>query len=100
MDQAEHGEDPEHLQQLAPIDHVFALGDCCARMDLALPALAQVRRLPFSLLGAGTRPHQVLRSVMIQGEGALNLSLHARACCVVRCIGAAGMDEVVSAPQG
>lgn len=42
MDQAEHGEDPEHLQQLAPIDHVFALGDCCARMDLALPALAQV----------------------------------------------------------
>jgi pyruvate/2-oxoglutarate dehydrogenase complex dihydrolipoamide dehydrogenase (E3) component len=45
VDQAEHGEDPEHLQQLAPIDHVFALGDCCARMDLALPALAQVRRV-------------------------------------------------------
>ena len=42
MDQAEHGEGLEHLQQLAPIDHVFALGDCCARMDLALPALAQV----------------------------------------------------------
>jgi NADH:ubiquinone reductase (non-electrogenic) len=42
VDQAEHGEDPEHLQRLAPIDHVFALGDCCARMDLALPALAQV----------------------------------------------------------
>jgi hypothetical protein len=53
VDQAEHGEDPEHVQRLAPIDHVFALGDCCARMDLALPALAQVRGVPPSLLGRG-----------------------------------------------
>ena len=44
VDQAEHGDDAEVLQHLAPIDHVFALGDCCARMDLALPALAQVCR--------------------------------------------------------
>jgi hypothetical protein len=46
VDQAEHGEDPEALEHLAPIDTVFALGDCCARMDLALPALAQARRAP------------------------------------------------------
>lgn len=45
MLQEEHGEDAEHTQELAPMDAVYAMGDCCARMDLALPALAQVSSL-------------------------------------------------------
>ena len=35
-------EQPADPQQLEAAHDVYALGDCCARMDLALPALAQV----------------------------------------------------------
>ncbi len=47
MMQEEAGKDKEHTQELAPMHDVYALGDCCARMDLALPALAQVQYIPF-----------------------------------------------------
>lgn len=47
MMQEEAGKDKEHTLELAPMHDVYALGDCCARMDLALPALAQVQYIPF-----------------------------------------------------
>lgn len=32
-----------------PLHNIFALGDCCANKEQALPALAQVPCLPFDL---------------------------------------------------
>ena len=35
-------EDTEEHRNWAPVDHIYALGDCCADPDRPLPALAQV----------------------------------------------------------
>lgn len=42
--------DTPSTSALAPVPHVFALGDCCANPDAPLPALAQV-----GAAGAGER---------------------------------------------
>ena len=50
-------EQPEDPQQLEAAHDVYALGDCCARMDLALPALAQVGLTESSRLKSSFRTH-------------------------------------------